>query len=172
MIHIFPYMKFTIRSGKTPEEVNRIMETGTAVRDGFLQYSPDGTDFVGEVWESEFEVVPRLPLGFRDSFLPVITGHIQSWGSGAAVDIHMGLRADGLIFCVVLFGMTGLYFLVSLLSLIVGQPDGWKAAVSAVGFFLFGQLIVRGGFYIPARKAKRRLEELLGEAADTDGSVY
>ncbi|MDE6406369.1 MAG: hypothetical protein K2M20_12055 [Lachnospiraceae bacterium] len=148
------------------------MEAETAVRDGLFRLSSAEGAFIGEVGEADFEVVPRLPLGFRDSFLPVIEGHIRTRGCRTAVDIHMHLRWDAFLFCVVWFGMTGVYFLVSLLNLTVSQPDGWMAAASAAGFFLFGQLLARGGFYIPARKAKQRLEELFGEAADTGGGAY
>lgn len=165
MIPVLPYMKFTIRTGKTPEEVFHIMEETTAVRDGLIHFSPDGTDFLGEVWESEFEVMPGQPFGVRNSFHPVIVGHIRAHGSGTAVDIHMRLPWDAVFFCVVWFGLTGLYFAVCFLNLIVGHLDGWKGIASAAGFILVGQLLARGGFYIPARRAKRRLEELLGDRA-------
>lgn len=49
MIHILPYMKFTIQTGKSPEEVHRIMAAETAVRDGSIHFLPDGTDFLGEL---------------------------------------------------------------------------------------------------------------------------
>lgn len=167
MIHILPYMKFTIQTGKSPKEVHRIMATETAVRDGTIHFLPDGTDFLGEVEESDFKVVPRLAPGFRNSFQPVIVGHIRAQGSGAAVDIHMRLTWDVFAFCIVWFGLTGLWFAVCLCNLIVGHPDGWKGIASATGFVIFGQLLVRGGFYIPARKARQRLEELLeGEAEE------
>ncbi len=166
MIHIIPRMKFTIHSRKTPWEVHRIMEAETAVQDGLFHYSPAEADFFGEVEESEFKVVQRLPACVRDSFRPVILGQIRRRGSGAAVDIRMRLSMEVLVFCVIWFGMSGLYFLICFLTLIIGRLDGWQEIVSAAAFFFFGQLLVRAGFYIPAKRARRRLEELFGEASD------
>lgn len=166
MIPILPYMRFTIQTGKNPEEVYRIMMAETAVRDGLIHFPPEGTDFFGEVEELDFKIMPRLPLGGRNSFQPVIVGHIRAQGSGAAVDIHMRLRGDAFVFCIVLFGLAGLCFAICLCNLIVDHPDGWKGLVSATGFVIFGQFLVRGGFYIPARKARQRLEELLEVEAE------
>lgn len=64
--------------------------------------------------------------------------------------------------------ITGMIFLAGLLAVISGQLDGWGITASAAGFILVGQLLVRAGFYIPARRAKRRLEELLGETVCTE----
>lgn len=168
MIPVIPRMKFTILTEKTPEEVCHIMEEATMVRNGLIRFSPGGPDFFGEVWDSEFEVMPILPLGVRNSFQPVIVGDIRELGNETAVDIHMRLSWHIFAFCVVWFGMTGLYFAVCLLNLIVGHPDGWKGIVSAVGYFLIVQLLARAGFYIPAKKARRRLEELFGEPVCTE----
>lgn len=168
MIAIIPRMKFTISSRKTPEEVRLALEAETAIRDGLFHVTPDGTDFVGEVMESGFRVMPRLPAGFKDSFLPVIRGQIQVWGNRTEVDIRMRLAWFVYAFCVVWFGITGLCLLFSVVNLLMGQPDGWKATAGTAGMFLFGQLLVRGGFYIPARRAKRRLEELFGDEGKDD----
>lgn len=166
MIHIIPRMKFTIHSGKTYWEVRHIMEAEIAVQDGLFHYSPAEADFFGEVEESEFKVVHRLPPFVRDSFRPVILGQIRKRGSGAAVDIRMRLSMEVLIFCVIWFGVSGMYFLICLLNFALGLMDGWQEIVSAAVFFFFGQLLARAGFYIPAKRAKRRLEELFGEASD------
>ncbi|MDE7199998.1 MAG: hypothetical protein K2O15_14130 [Lachnospiraceae bacterium] len=42
-------------------------------------------------------------------------------------------------------------------------PDGWMA-VPMAGFILFGQVLSRCGFYYSAGKARRKLEELLGDS--------
>lgn len=168
MIPVIPRMKFTIQTGKSPEEVHRIMEAETAVRDGRIHFPSDGTDFLGEVGESDFKVMPRLPSGVRNSFQPVIVGHIRAQEGGAAVEIHMRLPWNVFAFCLVWFGMTGWCFAVCLLNLIMGHPEGWKGIASAAGFVIFGQLLVRAGFYIPAKSAKRRLEELMGGEVENE----
>lgn len=162
MIHFLPYWKFTIDSDKPPEEVRRIMEAETKIREGWVFYSAVDEDFIGVVEETSFEVEPKLPFGVWDSFAPMIAGQIQPQGSGAKVDIRMRLRWDAFAVSAVLSGMVGLYFAVCLLALIVGVSDGWKGGVSAAGIFLIVQLLVRAGFYLPAGMAKRKLEGLFG----------
>ena len=53
-------------------------------------------------------------------------------------------------------------FLMAVLLLLTGEPEGGETAASIAGFILFGQLLVRVGFYLPAKRARRKLEELLG----------
>lgn len=164
MIHFLPYWKFTIDSDKTPEEVCHIMEAETK-QFGVIFGPLFDSDFIGEVEETSFEVV--LPVGIFDSFEPVILGQIQPQGSGTRVDIRMRLRWSAFAASAVCFGMMGLYFVLCVLSLITGNPidsDIWKETITAAGGILFLQLIVRVGFYIPARKAKRKLEGLFGTA--------
>lgn len=50
------------------------------------------------------------------------------------------------------------------LAVIAGNPGAWKGIAAALGMFLLGQLLLRIGFHIPTGRAKRRLEELLGNA--------
>lgn len=50
----------------------------------------------------------------------------------------------------------------AVLLLLTGESEGWETAASTAGFILFGQLLVRVGFYLPAKRARRKLEELLG----------
>lgn len=162
-MHIIPRMKFQIVSAKTLWEVRGILEEETAARDGMLRFTSDGKAFRGEVGESDFKVIPRLAPYIRDDFVPVVLGTMKSENGKTVVDVKMRLNGPAYLFSVFWFGMTGFFFLMSLLSLITGEPEGWKAAASAAGFILFGQLLVRGGFYLPAKRARRKLEELLGD---------
>lgn len=170
MIHIIPRMKFTIQTGKSPEEVQALLQSVTDTENRWLTV-PGDKAFIGKVGETEFKFLPRLGdvlfagiiIHVKDSFLPVIVGQIQGQESGTAVIVRMRLLWFVTAFLCVWFGITGMVFLAGLLAVISGQPDGWGITASAFGFILVGQLLVKGGFYIPARRAKRRLEELLGD---------
>lgn len=164
MLHFLPHMEFTIDSDKTPEEVRRIMEAETKIREGWFFLSSVDKDFIGEVEETTFEIEPKLPDCVYDNFAPVILGQIWTQGDRTEVDIRMRLRWDAFAFCMVWFGMSGLYFAVCVLALIAGTPDAWKGIAAAAGIFLLGQILARGGFYIPARMARRKLMKLLGDS--------
>ena len=168
MIHIIPRMKFTIQTGKSPEEVQALLQSVTDTENKWLTV-PGDKAFIGKVGETDFKFLPRLGevlfagiiIHVKDSFLPVIVGQIQGQESGTTVIVRMRLLWFVTVFLCVWFGITGMIFLAGLLTVISGQPDGWGITASAFGFILFGQLLAKGGFYIPANRAKRRLEELL-----------
>ncbi len=174
MIHIIPRMKFTIQTGKSPEEVRALLRSITDTQNKWLNV-PGDKAFIGKVGETDFKFLPRLGevlfagvvMHVKDSFLPVIIGQIRGQENGTTVIVRMRLLWLVFAFLCVWFGITGMVFLAGLLAVISGQLDGWGITASAAGFILVGQLLVRGGFYIPAKSAKRKLEDLLeGEAED------
>ena len=174
MIHIIPRMKFTIQTGKSPEEVRALLRSITDTQNKWLNV-PGDKAFIGKVGETDFKFLPRLGevlfagvvMHVKDSFLPVIIGQIRGQENGTTVIVRMRLLRFVFAFLCVWFGITGMVFLAGLLAVISGQPDGWGITASTAGFILVGQLLVRGGFYIPAKSAKRKLEDLLeGEAED------
>lgn len=123
MLHFLPHMEFTIDSDKTPEEVRRIMEAETKIREGWwvlFPFSIPDYNFIGEVEEASFEV--ELPVGFYDFFRPVILGQIRMQGDRTEVDIRMRLQWDAFAASAVCLGMLGLYFAVCVLGLITGTP--------------------------------------------------
>lgn len=170
MISVIPRMKFIIQTGKSPEEVQALLRSVTDTENGW-QIVPGDKPFTGKVGETDFKFLPRLGevlfagvcVHVKDSFLPVIVGQIRGQESGTTVIVRMRLLWFVTAFLCVWSGITGMAFLAGLLAVISGQPDGWGITASAAGFILVGQLLARGGFYIPAKRAKRRLEELLGD---------
>ncbi len=174
MIPVIPRMKFTIQTGKSPEEVQALLRSVTDTENRW-QIVPGDKPFIGKVGETDFKFLPRLgevlfagvSVHVKDSFLPVIVGRIRGQESGTTVIVHMRLLWFVTAFLCVWFGITGMVFLAGLLAVISGKPDGWGITASAAGFILVGQLLTRAGFYIPAKSAKRKLGELLeGEAED------
>ena len=166
----FPRMKFQIESGRRPEEVRALLQSVTDTESKWFA-RPQDKAFVGKVGEMDFKIVPQLgkvvllgtTMQMKDSFLPVIVGRIRTEGSGTVVDVKMRLIWPVLGFMVVWFSIPVFAFLIGLLAMIARSPDGWKMVAAMGGFILFGQALVRCGFYYPAKKARRRLEELLGD---------
>lgn len=162
-----PRMKFQMESRRTPEEVRAILQSVTDTERKWFTY-PD-REFVGKVGEKEFKIMP-VPGDFvfmgtkmhvKNSFLPLIVGQIRAEGNRTIVDVQMRLFWFVFGFLVVWFSVPVVVFLTALMALVVGSPEGWKLAAAAGMFILVGQTTVRCGFYYPARKARRRLEELL-----------
>lgn len=168
MISVIPRMKFTIQTGKSPEEVQALLQSVTDMENKWLAV-PGDKAFIGRVGETDFKFLPRLGevlfagviMHVKDSFLPVIVGQIRGQESGTAVIVRMRMLWFVTAFLCVWFGIAGMAFLAGLLAVISGQPDGWGITASAAGLILVGQLLARAGFYIPAKSAKRKLEELL-----------
>lgn len=170
MISVIPRMKFTIQTGKSPEEVQALLQSVTDMESKW-PIVPGDKAFIGRVGETDFKFLPKLGevlfagviMHVKDSFLPVIVGQIREQENGTAVVVRMRMLWFVIAFLCVWFGITGMVFLAGLLAVISGQPDGWGITASVAGFILAGQLLVRAGFYIPAKSAKRKLEELLGD---------
>lgn len=170
MISVIPRMKFTIQTGKSPEEVQALLQSVTDMESKW-SVVPGDKAFIGRVGETDFKFLPRLGevlfagviMHVKDSFLPVIVGQIREQENGTAVVVRMRMLWFVIAFLCVWFGITGMVLLAGLLAVISGQPDGWGITASVAGFILAGQLLVRAGFYIPAKSAKRKLEELLGD---------
>lgn len=60
------------------------------------------------------------------------------------------------------FGLPVLSFLIALLTLVTGEPE-WQMIFSLAMFILVGQILIRCEFYYPAKEARQKLEELLGD---------
>lgn len=167
-MHFLPRMKFQIESRRTPEEVRMLLQSVTDTERKWFAYP--NREFVGKVGEKDFKIMP-VPgeivfMGTKkhvgNSFLPVIEGQIREERNRTIVDVRMRLFWFVFGFMVVWFSVPVFVFLIALMALITGSPEGWGLAAAAGMFILFGQILVRCGFYFPAKKARRRLEELLG----------
>lgn len=153
-------MKFQMESHRTPEEVRMLLQSVTDSERKWFAV-PGNKAFVGKIGEADFKIMPG-PGSMRNSFQPVMIGRIRREGNRTIVDVRMRLLWFVFGFMVVWFSVPVFSFLILLLALITGNPDGWMAVPVAV-FILFGQILVRCGFYYPAKRARRMLEELIGE---------
>lgn len=167
MIHILPYLEHNIDSEKPPEAIYAILQSVTTAPKYLLGSLPH-SEFFGEVHPTDFKIVSNINyhnssnLKYKNSFLPIMKGKIKARGSGSVIELKLSLHLLVRVFLTVWFGMMGLFFLIGLLYMITSGGKEFQFAVATAVFILAGQIMVRSGFYIPAKKALKRLEELLG----------
>lgn len=144
-------------SSKSPETIYGFLRSHTALGAASrLQSRPElasARDFIGTVEFDRFQISPRLH--YRNSFLPIISGTVDRDNGGSVVSLRAKMHpfiSGFTIFwlCPVLFVL-----LISLSRLLWQGIAVCLFLLAAMGCFLYF------GFYRPARKALRQLEELL-----------
>lgn len=162
MIHILPHLEYSIDSAKSPEDICTILNSVTVPRGELLCDSRD-VEFTGEVNPSGFKIVREVTgrIYLKNDFRPVILGKIRVERGQTVIDIKMRLHLFVQIFLAVWFGGVGVYFLSGLLTVFTKGENGVSMLLGAVGFFVFGQVLARIGFYFSARYTRKILEELL-----------
>jgi hypothetical protein len=117
---------------------------------------PDGTPpFIGKVDGSEFKC--RRDIRYQNSFLPRIAGRVSSDHNGTKTDVIMYLHPLVLVFMLLWLGGVGLGAVAAL-----RQGDGGTGTLVPMGMFVIGVVLVLGGFYPEAIKARRLLEQHIG----------
>ena len=117
---------------------------------------PDGAPpFIGKVEGSEFKC--HRDIRYRNSFLPRIAGRVDSDHNGTRIDVVMYLHPLVLVFMLFWLGGGGVGAAAAL-----RQGDGGPWTLVPIGMFVFGVALTLGGFYPEAIKARRLLEQHLG----------
>lgn len=102
--------------------------------------------FVGSVNDSSFKI--QRDIRYRNSFLPIIRGRVIAPGLGSRVAVLMHIHPLAALFM-------GLWFYLVLRShAVLKNPSGADFRVRGL-IFIFGVLLVAGGFFPEAWKAKR-----------------
>ena len=158
MLHILPCLEYKINSTKSPEDISTVLKSVTAPERG-MSYNPTNTEFFGEINLSDFKIMSNI--NYRNSFSPVIVGNIRVEGERSVIEIKMCLHWFVRIFLSCWFGMAGFFFLIGLLYVLIEGISEALLLLLATMFLIFGQTLARSAFYIPAKKAIVRLEELL-----------
>ncbi|MDE6845555.1 MAG: hypothetical protein K2J99_07295 [Lachnospiraceae bacterium] len=161
MIHFFPRLDCRIRVKKCSQDICSILESVTDPRGEWFN-TDSAAVFVGKVNSSGFKIVPKPRNGYRNSFSPVIEGRITGGKNVAIVDVKMRLHLFARIFLVVWFGGVGYALLAGILGIMAGKlSEGISFTIVPILLIVFGQGLIRIGFYPPAKQALRRLEEML-----------
>jgi hypothetical protein len=116
----------------------------------------DDRPFEGQVSDRAFKVM-RI-IHYRNSFLPVIHGAVESSPSGATVQLRMRLHAFTFVFMIVWFSMAA-----SGLGAISWQElrNLEAYAIASFGMLAFGVLLIAAGFFPEALKAAKVFRKAL-----------
>ncbi len=160
MIHILPHLEYSIDSAKSPEDINEILNSVTEPWGISSIFDNRDASFIGEVNPSDFSIANFPRFGFKSDFdfRPVIEGIIRTERGLTVIDIKMRLKLSVLIPFTILFGGC---LLDGLFTVFAKGIDGIPMLLCAVAILAFVQVIARPAFYFSAKRAIRRLEELL-----------
>lgn len=106
---------------------------------------PSGPPFIGSVGDASFKL--RRDIRGRNSFLPLVWGHIIPTETGARVNVTMYIHPVVALFMVFWLGSTGSGAL----------TDTSAFHLILWGMFVFGVALTTGGFFPEALKAQRLL---------------
>jgi hypothetical protein len=121
---------------------------------GYWSCANTGLPFVGKVEGSSFRV--RRCIQYRNAFLPLIWGRVTGESTETRVSVTMFLHPAVALFMVLWFWGIG--------AAVVSFSDAAGPLVLLpVGLLAFGVVLLCGGFFPEAIKARRVLEQALSE---------
>jgi hypothetical protein len=155
---ILPYERLTIETVLSIEEARRrladAIEPKRLVR---WPFSAPTKPFQGLITGDRFEM-SRI-IGYRNSFLPQITGQIRQGYQGAAIDLKLQMHPLVLVFMVVWLAVIGVASL-TLISTTLGSGSFQVFSLIPAGMFVFAVLLCMLSFNFEASKAKALLKGL------------
>jgi hypothetical protein len=170
---MFPHEHFTIITALDPDAVRQRLSTAIAPPKKGWQWGNPDKPYQGEIGDRSFKIMRAI--NYRNSFLPVITGHIKPEGSGSRIEINMKLNSFVLIFILVWLSIVGqipiLFLMGIIFALITGQKeqipmdfDTYLAVFIPLGMFVFGCALTLVGFWPEARQSKAFLINLFADS--------
>lgn len=162
-MHLLPSFECNLHSGRTPEDIRIILSSVTvAPKKRIISlFGPTGGDFVGQVSDLGFELVPIL--WYNNSYNPIIRGWMEEDEEGTKIHVTMRMHKFVSGFSVFWFGGVSFFFLIGvLLAFAEGLIPALPMVLGPVVMFIFGQITMRFGFYKPAKQSIKRIKELIG----------
>jgi hypothetical protein len=147
-----PWRHYEVTSPLNQAQIAAALQAATTLPSRWSGFWPrtQSADFEGTVTPGGF-TISRI-IRYRNSFLPVITGHIDTIATGARVTISMRLSWFILVFWVV--WMTGV---ASSFGFLLFKRQGVHNRVFGIavisGMLLFGYLLCTMAFGLEARRA-------------------
>jgi hypothetical protein len=117
--------------------------------------------FVGSVNDSSFKI--RRDIRYRNSFLPIIRGRVIASGLGSRLAVLMHIHPFSALF------MGFWFYLVLRTHPVLKNPSAADFRVRGL-FFIFGVLLVAGGFFPEAWKAKRLISSAVQKTGEEQHS--
>ena len=160
-----PYYRCELASALTAESAMARITAAVGPEPSFRQLfqraiGRDATaspPFIGKVEGDHFRV--RRDIRYRNDFRPVIRGQVTSMPTGACVRVTMFLQPATAVFMFIWFSAFAVLGLNAWIS--PSASGGTPAGLAPVAMLIFGGVLVGGGFFSEALKAKRVLEQVL-----------
>jgi hypothetical protein len=168
---LLPYDKFCITTSLTPAQVEEQLQMEVAPKPGWgfkaLFADTDNKYFTGVVENNQFDII-RV-ISNRNSFLPVIKGHTESWLNGSMVYVKMRLNLFVAAFMCFWLGVVGIACIGILIGGIVTSRFS-PAALIPFGMFIFGYAMAMGFYSYERNKAKEILLQILNGKIDNSAT--
>lgn len=143
-----PFETIVIETSLTKEEtISNLMKNIEPETTFRFQNKSDTKDFEGRLNGNEFEI--KRIISYRNSFLPIIRGKIETFGTGTQITINMRLHVAVMIFMAVWFGFVGLFFIASLSSAGISET-----LLYPLGMLIFGYALTMGGYLFESYRTK------------------
>lgn len=173
MTALFPYREFQFETRLSPEEVGARLAAAVEPARWFFQFREPRRPFEGAVGSGEFRIT-RV-IGYRNAFLPVVSGRVVATAGGSRVEGTMELHPAVEVFMTLWLGgvllgcfATGCF---AAREALAGRSPKPALAVP-FGMFAFGWGVTAFGFGFEVRKALRLLQQIVGaEPARPDGAI-
>jgi hypothetical protein len=157
-----PYERLKIMTALSSTEVLKRLDNAIEPKRSFRFLGSSAKPYQGRVEASHFEV-SRI-IGYRNSFLPMIKGDVQSEISGCSIHITMHPHIFVTAFMIFWLGGVGFFFLSFLYSFVSSLTELQTTDLSLIlipgGMFLLGYTMFLGGFKYESTKSKRFFREL------------
>ena len=149
---LLPFDTFEFQTSLTLEETITVLKAEVEPKKWFRWFTSKHAFFEGEVSREGFKIM-RI-INYRNSFLPIIRGTFKQSQNGINVIIRMSLHPFVLAFMCFWFG--GVIF--GLFTVEDGAiRNNSLVAVPLLIMLILGWVMVYGGFWFEARKAKPKL---------------
>jgi hypothetical protein len=156
-----PFQKLTVTSPLSPEEVlsrlagalEPMMKTGRR-----WIFDPNAKPYEGEILGREFRI--RRVIGYRNSFLPVITGTVEPAEQGSVISIKLRLRRVTAVFACLWIGLAAFFGAAAFLTLFLPDAPFNRLSLPALLFAPAGYTLVTAFFRMESGKSSAYFREL------------
>jgi hypothetical protein len=153
---LLPFETIIIETSLTKEETIFNLTSNIEPEKTFrLWNKTDIKAFEGQLTTNEFEI--KRIISYRNSFLPIIKGRIETIETGTRLTVNLRLHFAVMIFMAVWFGFIGLFLMASLLSL---EGSG-GTFLFPLGMLLFGYALTMGGYLFESHRTKEILTDII-----------
>lgn len=167
LIKYLPFESYILETKLSTTEVRARLEANIESRLGIRTnrlLSNTGKPYEGKMTNDSFEI--SRVINYRNSFLPIIKGSIDTYLGKTRITIKMRMAMFVMVFMLFWLGIVGLVCLGILIMGIIQFREALQQGFSPVilipfGMFLFGSLLVSFGFKAESKKAKTFLNDLL-----------